>query len=104
MAAQIEAVREAIEDGVSREALRALLPPGGARNAIDCALWELESMRAGRSVHELAGVGAPTPLVTTCTIGADSPQAMAKAAAETYRNAKALKLRWSPRRAGWDCR
>src|SRR3546814_20559309 len=42
MRGSIEAVRAAIEDGPSREALRSILPPGGARNAIDCALWELE--------------------------------------------------------------
>ena len=43
---QIEAVREKLEAGVSRKELRELLPPGGARNAVDCALWELESQRA----------------------------------------------------------
>jgi L-alanine-DL-glutamate epimerase-like enolase superfamily enzyme len=46
MTAQIEAVRGAIENGIDRESLRTLLPPGGARNALDCALWDLEAKRA----------------------------------------------------------
>ncbi|PYK61935.1 MAG: dipeptide epimerase, partial [Verrucomicrobia bacterium] len=45
MLATIEAHRDAIECGLTREELRSLLPPGGARNALDCALWELESRR-----------------------------------------------------------
>ena len=73
---QLDAVREAIEAGISREALRSLLPPGGARNAVDCALWELEASKAGRPVWELAGLAAPKPIVTTFTVGADSPEAM----------------------------
>ena len=73
MEAEIERCRDAIEAGISREALRALLPPGGARNALDCALWELESLRAGVPVWQLAGVGSPKPLVTTFTLPADDP-------------------------------
>ncbi|GAA0331548.1 dipeptide epimerase [Sphingomonas oligophenolica] len=73
MEREIERCREAIESGISRQALRALLPPGGARNALDCALWELESLRAGVPVWQLAGVGPPRPLVTTFTLPADDP-------------------------------
>jgi len=73
MEAEIERCRTAIEAGIDREALRALLPPGGARNALDCALWELESLRAGVPVWQLAGVGRPKPLVTTFTLPADEP-------------------------------
>jgi len=69
----IERCRDAIEAGISRQALRALLPPGGARNALDCALWELESLRAGTPVWQLAGVGPPKPLVTTFTLPAEEP-------------------------------
>ena len=47
MLATLEAHRERIEAGLTREELRSLLPPGGARNALDCALWELESKRKG---------------------------------------------------------
>jgi L-Ala-D/L-Glu epimerase len=93
MLIQVEAVRGSIEAGISREALRELLPAGGARNAVDCALWELESMQAGMSVERLAGVEEAGSLLTTCTIGADSPLAMAHVAVEKYRNAKALKLK-----------
>ena len=73
MEAEIERCRDAVEAGISREALRGLLPPGGARNALDCALWELESLRAGVPVWQLAGVGRPKPLVTTFTLPADDP-------------------------------
>jgi len=93
MAAQIEAVREAIEAGVSREDLRSLIPPGGARNAIDCALWELESYRAGVPVWALAGLEQPRPLTTTYTVGADTPDAMAHEAGVAYAGARAIKLK-----------
>jgi len=90
---QIEAVRESVEAGVTREELRALLPPGGARNAIDCALWELESKRARSPVWALAGLSAPVPLLTTYTLGADTPEAMAAGAAVRFRDARAIKLK-----------
>jgi L-alanine-DL-glutamate epimerase-like enolase superfamily enzyme len=93
MRAAIEQVRGAIEGGASRADLRELMPPGGARNAVDCALWELESKRAGRSVEHLAGLEACRPLRTTLTIGADSPQAMAHVARCKYRDAEAIKLK-----------
>ena len=64
---RIEALRGEIEAGLDREALRPLLPPGGARNALDCALWELEAQRAGQPVWKLAGIDAPRPLLTTFT-------------------------------------
>ena len=92
MLPQIERVRPQIEAGISRESLRTLLPPGGARNAIDCALWELESRIAGRPVWQLAGIPAPHPLVTTMTCGAESPEVMA-ATALGYRGARAIKLK-----------
>lgn len=73
MESEIERCRDAIEAGIDREGLRDLLPPGGARNALDCALWELESLRAGVPVWKLAGVGPPKPLVTTFTLPAEDP-------------------------------
>ena len=80
MVAEIEAHRDAIEAGASREELRELMPPGGARNAVDCALWDLEAKRAGQPARRLAGVDEPKPLVTTFTLGADEPEAMAEGA------------------------
>ncbi len=91
--AQIEAVRTTIEASITHDALRLLLPPGGARNAIDCALWDLEANRAQRPVWILAGLsGPPRPLLTTFTLGADTPERMAQAAIG-YTGAKALKLK-----------
>jgi L-Ala-D/L-Glu epimerase len=92
MVAVIEAARSAIERGVDRAALQHLLPPGGARNAVDCALWELDAHRLGAAVWELAGLPAPKPLVTTFTLGADEPAAMV-AGARKYAQARALKLK-----------
>jgi L-alanine-DL-glutamate epimerase-like enolase superfamily enzyme len=70
---ELERCRTEVEAGIDRQALRGLLPPGGARNALDCALWELESLRTGTPVWKLAGVAPPKPLVTTFTLPADDP-------------------------------
>src|SRR5207247_9591480 len=58
MLATIEAHRDAIEGGLTREELRSLLAPGGARNALDCALWELESRRTGKPGWPCAAVAS----------------------------------------------
>jgi L-alanine-DL-glutamate epimerase-like enolase superfamily enzyme len=92
MVVDIEAARATIERGIDRAALQHLLPAGGARNAVDCALWELEAHRSGVAVWKLAGLEAPKPLVTTFTLGADDPAAMA-AGARKYAQARALKLK-----------
>lgn len=92
MLATLEAHRERIEAGLTREELRLLLPPGGARNALDCALWELESKRKGVNAWMLAGIEAPQPLLTTFTVGADTPELMAKGAS-AYSHARAIKLK-----------
>ncbi|ODP39004.1 dipeptide epimerase [Sphingomonas turrisvirgatae] len=81
MLAQAESARAAVEAGATRDDLQTLLPPGGARNALDCAFWELEAKRTGTSVWQLAGIEPPKPLLSTLTIGADEPTAMAAAAA-----------------------
>jgi L-alanine-DL-glutamate epimerase-like enolase superfamily enzyme len=91
-AAAIETQRAGIERGIDREALQRLLPRGGARNALDCALWELEAERAGRPVWALAGLKPPRQLTTTFTLGADTPEIMA-AGARRYAAARALKLK-----------
>ena len=80
MLAEATRVQGAIEDGATREELQHLLPPGGARNALDCAFWDLEAKQAGRPVWELAGLEQPKALRSTLTLGADSPENMAKAA------------------------
>ncbi|MEF9977162.1 MAG: dipeptide epimerase [Thermomonas sp.] len=92
MLATLDAHRDAIEAGLTREDARALLPPGGARNALDCALWELEARRAGVPVWQLAGLQGVRPLLTTFTVGADEPSAMATAAV-AYAQARAIKLK-----------
>jgi L-Ala-D/L-Glu epimerase len=92
MVAALESQRPLIEAGVDRAALQQLLPPGGARNALDCALWELDARRAGRPVWELAGLDPPRPLVTTFTLGADRPAVMAEGARK-YAEAQALKVK-----------
>jgi L-alanine-DL-glutamate epimerase-like enolase superfamily enzyme len=89
---QLEANRAAIEGCGGRQQLRQVLPPGGARNAVDCALWELEAKRANTTAWRLAGIDQPRPLVTTFTIGADSPEAMA-ASARVYSDVLAIKLK-----------
>ena len=88
----LEAGRGAIEAGPSREELRAILPPGGARNAIDCALWEFEAARTGQPVWCLAGLPEPKPVRTTFTLGADSPTAMAERA-RRYAQALSIKVK-----------
>jgi len=79
--AAVGQVRAALESGADRAALLALLPPGAARNAIDCALWDLESRLSGQSVAEMIGAPAPTRMVSALTVTIDTPAAMAKAAA-----------------------
>jgi L-Ala-D/L-Glu epimerase len=64
-----------------RAALRGLMPPGAARNALDCALWDIEAQRAGRPVWALAGLAEPQALRTAFTISLDEPDVMEKAAA-----------------------
>ncbi|WP_337926455.1 dipeptide epimerase [Luteimonas saliphila] len=96
MLATLEALRPRIEAGLDRETLRTLLPAGGARNALDCALWELESQRAGVPVWMLAGLDGARPLLTTFTVGADGPAVMAERATAYVHGtmqARALKLK-----------
>lgn len=67
-------------DAFDRNKLRHLMPPGAARNALDCALWDLEAKREGVPVWQLAGLPEPRPLATAYTISLDTPEAMASAA------------------------
>ena len=93
IAAQIERVRTSIEAGITRAKLLDVLPPGGARNAVDAALWALDSQRQAIPVWRLAGLRAPRPLLSTMTIGVDTPHAMAEVArALTHAHALKIKL------------
>jgi L-alanine-DL-glutamate epimerase-like enolase superfamily enzyme len=92
MVAMIEEVRPAIEQGVGRKQLQSLLPPCGARNALDCALWELEAKAAGKPVWALAGIPQPQPLITVFTLPADEPQIVSERLAKLD-FAKAIKLK-----------
>ena len=78
--AAIEAERPVLGRGLDRGALQRAMPAGAARNALDCAYWDVKAKRAGRQVHELAGLGVPGPLTTAYTISLGSAAAMAAAA------------------------
>lgn len=81
MQSQIDKVTSYIEQGIDRQQLLELLPAGGARNAVDCALWDLESKLTGTSAWERAGV-ARAPALSVFNIGMqDEPEAMAERAA-----------------------
>ncbi|WP_046868289.1 N-acetyl-D-Glu racemase DgcA [Microvirga massiliensis] len=81
VAAAIDALRDDIASGLSREALQQKLSPGAARNALDCALWDLDAKRSGIRAHVTAGVDRLRPVTTAYTISLDAPEAMAEAAA-----------------------
>ena len=79
--AEIEAVRATIESGAGRSELLSQMKPGAARNAVDCALWDLETRRSGVGVADAIGAPSPTPLASALTIVIDVPDAMRAAAA-----------------------
>ncbi len=90
---EIETVRADIEAGCDRALIQERLRPAAARNAVDCALWDLEAKRSGRRAWDLAGIPAPQPVETAFTISVGSPAAMAAAAAkEAARPLLKLKL------------
>lgn len=89
----IEALAPEIEAGLDRDRLRDLLPSGAARNALDCALWDLEAKSAGVSVATLAGLKQLKPVETAFTISLASPEEMArKARAAAHHKLLKLKL------------
>jgi L-alanine-DL-glutamate epimerase-like enolase superfamily enzyme len=81
VAAAIEAMAADISRGLDRERLQSAMEPGAARNALDCAFWDLAAKRAARPVHELLGLDPPKPVTTALTISLATPEAMAQAAA-----------------------
>ncbi|PTX02201.1 N-acetyl-D-Glu racemase DgcA [Pararhodobacter aggregans] len=91
----LESVAEeirALPEGIDRMALQGALPPGAARNAVDCALWDLEAKRAGKRVWELAGLAAPGPEITCFTLSLDTPERM-QAAAARHAHRPVLKIK-----------
>jgi L-alanine-DL-glutamate epimerase-like enolase superfamily enzyme len=78
--AAIEAMRPALQQGLERPGLQQAMRSGAARNALDCAYWDVNAKAAGRHAHELAGLGPPAPLTTAYTISLGTPAAMAQAA------------------------
>ncbi|TWH24492.1 MULTISPECIES: N-acetyl-D-Glu racemase DgcA [unclassified Aminobacter] len=79
---QIEAARSAIENGASREEILSIMKPGAARNAVDCALWDLEAKSGAGPVTERIGVATAKPLITAYTISLGEPEQMGAAARE----------------------
>lgn len=90
--AQIESLRQALEAGLGREELQGRLPHGAARNALDCALWDLEAKATGMPVFRLADLAPPTQVTTAYTLSLDTPSAMAAAAKAAERPLLKLKL------------
>jgi L-alanine-DL-glutamate epimerase-like enolase superfamily enzyme len=82
VAETITALADEIARGLDRGALQKAMRPGAARNALDCAFWDLSAKRAGKPVHELAGLPPPKPLVTAYTISLAEPDVMAEQAAK----------------------
>jgi L-alanine-DL-glutamate epimerase-like enolase superfamily enzyme len=91
----VEGVAEAVAalpGDVTRATLQGLLPPGGARNAADCALWDWEARRRGVRAWEIAGLPAPKPVVTAYTLSLDAPEAM-EAQARLHAHRPLLKIK-----------
>lgn len=82
-----------LPEAVTRDALQGLLPSGAARNAVDCALWDLEAKRAGKRIWDLAGLAPPGPELTAYTLSLGAPAAMkAQAAKNAHRPLLKIKL------------
>jgi len=78
--ASVAAQIEGLPADITRAALQTALPPGAARNAVDCALWDWQAKASAQSVWRLAGLAAPAPLTTAYTLSLDAPDAMRAAA------------------------
>ena len=91
-AASVSAQIESLPEAFDRQGLYELLPAGAARNALDCALWDLEAKQSGQRVWQLAGLPAPGPEITAYTLSLDSPENMRAQAAE-HANRPLLKIK-----------
>lgn len=80
--AEIATARQAIINGATRQDIQTIMKPGAARNAVDCALWDLESKRMGQSVAARLGIAAPHPLETAITVSLGTAEEMAEATAK----------------------
>lgn len=79
--ATLDSMKGAIASGLARDTLQSALPPGAARNVLDCAFWDMDAKRAYCSVAELAGFDTVKPVVTAFTLAFDTPDKMAEQAA-----------------------
>ena len=83
----------ALPEGITRQALQDAMPPGAARNAVDCALWDLEAKTAGLRAWDIAGLPSPRPVQVAFTLSLDTPEEMrAQAAANAHRPLLKIKL------------
>jgi len=89
---QADAISAELRKGISREELQQLLPPGGARNAIDCALWDLECKQIGKTIWQITGID-PKPVTTVFTIGLESTAEAMAAKAAAASDAPILKIK-----------
>jgi L-alanine-DL-glutamate epimerase-like enolase superfamily enzyme len=89
---QVASIKRAIERGIDRSELQTLLPPEAARNALDCALWDLECKQKGKTIWELVGI-EPKPMPISFTIGLDTPEVMAEMVAAAAKKYSMLKLK-----------
>ncbi len=91
--AALKAMQEALRGGLDRRGLEGAMPPGAARNALDCALIDLEAKSGGKRAWDLLGCPAPTPCITAYTISLAAPEAMAAATASAaHRRLLKIKL------------
>ncbi len=87
---QIMTVLTPLQQGMTRQALQQALPAGAARNAIDCALWDLEAQQQQQSLWQLSGIQAPDSVVSAQTVSIDTPEAMASSALALWQNGATL--------------
>lgn len=92
--AQIAEILPALQQGMTRDALQRAMPAGAARNAIDSALWDLQSRQQRQDLWALNGVAAPAEVVTAQTVSIDTPEAMASSARALWQHgARLLKIK-----------
>jgi L-alanine-DL-glutamate epimerase-like enolase superfamily enzyme len=90
--AALRGMEDALARGLTREGLQTAMLPGAARNALDCALWDLTAKQTGRPAYELASLDVPQPVITAFTISLAEPDLMA-AAAEQAAGRALLKIK-----------
>ncbi|MFJ3456611.1 L-Ala-D/L-Glu epimerase [Scandinavium goeteborgense] len=92
--AQVASIGEQLESGLTRDALQQLLPAGAARNAVDCALWDIEVRKAGRSLSNLVGSELASEVTTAQTVVIGTPDQMANSARALWdKGARLLKVK-----------